>query len=111
MLRIAIRFLAGAYAPGHTLLCEERMEKHEFVRAVFAHAQFLGYTCRLNRKGIQQIDFKNKSLHQEHIEQLYPAALWKDSDIKNLIEAVAPGRPCTHKPMREIIQAIRQEDT
>jgi hypothetical protein len=84
--------------------------KQEFVSDVFRIAKKKGYkieTCR--GKGYPQIDFGHKKLHAEHIKALYPNVLEASAHIGKLIERVAPGRPCTHKPFREIVGQIRQE--
>ena len=84
--------------------------KEEFVSDVFRIAKEKGYkteTCR--GKGYPQINFGHKKLHTEHIKMLYPDVLEESVHIGRLIERVAPGRPCTHRPFREIVEQIRKE--
>lgn len=66
-----------------------------------------GYTLERNRDGLRQIDFGNKKLHEGHIELLYPEILNPDVHMSTLIDNVAPGRPCAHRPMKEIMKKIR----
>jgi hypothetical protein len=65
------------------------------------------YPVRTNRNGQRQIDFGHKQLHAGHIRPLFPAILEEGRSIPTLIENVAPGRPCTHKPMKEIIAELK----
>lgn len=77
---------------------------------VFRIAEDIGYKIETTRgKGYPQIDFGTKKLHSEHIKKLYPDALKSDARIARLVESVAPGRPCTHRPSREIVEHIRDE--
>ncbi len=83
------------------------LNKNEFIRAVFRIAEKRGFKIESNqRNGLPQIDFGHKKLHAGHLEQLYPKILSSTQKISILIEQVAPGRPCTHKPMREIRDEI-----
>ncbi len=85
--------------------------RDEFVSDVFRIAKEKGYqieTCR--GKGYPQIDFGHKKLHAEHIKKLYPDALEESAHIGRLIERVAPGRPCTHRPFREIVEQIQRRE-
>ena len=82
------------------------MTKNQYVESVFATAEKHGYTIEINRDGLRQIDFVHKKLHERHLDKLYPDILNVDAHIPTLIEQVAPGRPCTHRPMREIIEVI-----
>jgi hypothetical protein len=85
--------------------------KELFINEVFRIAEERGFRIETNqRNGLQQIDFGHKKLHAGHLEQLYPAILTSTEKISNLIEKVASGRPCTHKPMREILSKIREKD-
>ena len=82
------------------------MSKPEFVNRVFQIAQAVGYPVTLNGRGYRQIDFGHKQLHEEHLQRLYPSILGPDARIGKLIDEVAPGRPCTHKPLRLIIEQL-----
>ncbi len=79
----------------------------EFVSEVLKAAAERGFKVEDSRNG-KQIDFGNKKLHEGHLRALYPAITVPGADIRALIERVAPGRPCTHRPMREIIGGIRR---
>ena len=57
-------------------------------------------------KSIPKIDFGHKKFHTAHLKQLYPDILSPTAKVTALISKVAPGRPCTHKPMREIVSEI-----
>jgi hypothetical protein len=86
------------------------LSKDEFVNEVLRVARERGYTLEYNaRNGRRQIDFGHKKLHTGHLEDLYPAILHQGVHIPSLIEHVAPGRPCSHRPMREIIEQLRRE--
>ena len=83
------------------------LTKQEFINEVFTIARKNGYVIEKNaRNGRDQIDFGNKKLHEGHLEHLYPKILMSGSNVSGLIEKVAPGRPCTHKPMKEILSQI-----
>lgn len=87
------------------------LNKNQFVQEVFRIAEERGFRIEYNRRnGLKQIDFGHKKLHAGHLEQLYPNILSSTEKISDLIEQVAPGRPCTHKPMREILSEIRRRD-
>ena len=79
------------------------------VEAVIGIAQQQGHKLEINRNGLRQIDFGHKKLHEGHLERLLPDILAPDADISSLIENVAPGRPCAHRPMKEIIAQLRSE--
>lgn len=81
------------------------MTKDEFIEAVIREAQQQGYTVEDSRNG-RQIDFGHKKLHEGHLSSLYPLIMADGADVAALIEEIAPGRPCSHKPMREILAAI-----
>lgn len=84
--------------------------KKEFITDVFRIAEEKGYTIETCRgKGYPQIDFGHKKLHSKHIEQLYPSVLEEGANINNLIDQVAPGRTCAHRPFRGIVKQIRRE--
>jgi hypothetical protein len=77
--------------------------EQRFTAMVIQIARQLGYRIELSRDGRDQIDFGTKKLHAGHLARLFPDALTTDVDVARLIERVAPGRPCTHPPMRQII--------
>lgn len=81
------------------------ISEEEFVDAVFETAPFLGYVCETSRNG-RQVILGHKKLHEGHMRMLHPKILDPDAHIPSLIEAVAPGRPCAHRPMREIIKEM-----
>ncbi|OXS89593.1 hypothetical protein PAP18089_01614 [Pandoraea apista] len=89
------------------------MGKDEFVDEVFRAAQSRGLRIEIGRAGRRTIVFNEvskKKLHEGHIRALHPEILRKNAsvgDVRALIETVAPGRPCTHRGMREIAWAIR----
>ena len=84
------------------------MTQDEFVDAVVATAESRGYSIEISRNG-QQIDFGHKKLHEGHLRRLYPDILNEGTHISSLIESIAPGRPCSHKPMREIVTAVKKQ--
>lgn len=84
------------------------MNKTEFVNLVVTTARNKAWRIETNRAGITQIDFGNKKLHARHFEAMFPGILSEGASISDVIDKVAPGRPCTHKPMREIIAEIRK---
>src|SRR5262245_6949854 len=85
--------------------------KEQFIQAAIRFAHSRGFKVESNaRTGMQQIDFGNKKLHAGHLRAMYPLALLPNANIPALIERVAPGRPCTHKPMREFIAQLRAQD-
>jgi len=86
------------------------MTEDAFVDAVVRQASSLGYRIENSRNG-RQIDFGHKKLHEDHLRALFPSILTDAANVAGLIEAVAPGRPCTHEPMREIVSRIRNGST
>lgn len=82
------------------------MDRELFIVKVIECARNQGFVIEINRDGLLQIDFGNKKLHQKHLNELFPDILNPKVSISNLIEQVAPGRPCSHKPMKEIISII-----
>jgi hypothetical protein len=78
----------------------------EFVDAIVETARSHGYSIENSRHG-RQIDFGYKKLHEGHLRQLYPDILTEGANIPSLIDATAPGRPCSHKPMREIVATVK----
>lgn len=85
------------------------MTEDEFIEKVIIVARNLNFLIEDSRNG-RQIDFGHKKLHEGHLRVLYPEILNENANINILIDNVAPGRPCTHAPMRTIIAIIRQED-
>lgn len=86
------------------------ISKEEFIDEVIRVAREHGYKIESNaRTGQPQIDFGNKKLHADHLSELYPAAISPQSNIASLIEKAAPGRPCSHNPMKAIIDQLRNE--
>lgn len=84
------------------------ISKDEFIKEVIRIARERGYKIESNtRTGQEQIDFGNKKLHSGHLGDLYPAILSDYPNISSQIDKVAPGRGCSHKPMREIIEQLR----
>ena len=83
------------------------MTKEQFIDTVIDVAKKHGYPVRINRYNQWQIDFGHKQLHEGHLAKLYPDILKEDVNIRKLIERVAPGRPCTHRPMEEIMRDIQ----
>ncbi len=81
------------------------MDQETFIKNIIKIAKRHGYQVKESRNGLQ-IDFGNKKLHEGHLGHLYPDILQPDANIKELIDDVAPGRPCSHKPMREIIAEL-----
>jgi len=83
------------------------MTKKEFISAVIRIACDRGYKIEIDsRTGNNQIDFGNKKLHVGHLEKLYPEILSAGVYMPSLINKVAPGRPWTHRPMKQIIEQI-----
>jgi hypothetical protein len=76
---------------------------HAFVNLTIAEAKRQGYPIEKFTRNGRQINFGHKKLHEKHLQALFPSILLPNADIAALIEIVAPGRPCTHKPMRQII--------
>lgn len=93
------------------------MKKADFVKAVFEAARRRGLRVYVNREGLDQICFNEKSkksLHRGHLEQLHPAILrsgLSKTQMNAIIEQVAPGRPCTHRGMRDIVVELQGVST
>ncbi|MBL4680150.1 MAG: hypothetical protein JKY88_05435 [Pseudomonadales bacterium] len=85
------------------------MDTINFIKKVTSISRRMGYKVETNRSDQTQIDFGNKKLHTGHLSRLYPAILEDNANVAKLIDSVAPGRPCTHKPMRDIVEEIRSE--
>ena len=82
---------------------------HSFIEDVIRTAEQRGHEVKINRDGLRQIDFDHKQLHEEHLKSLFPAILASGANISFLIESVAPGRPCAHRPMKEILAQLQSE--
>ena len=82
------------------------MAKEKFITLVPEIARSMGYTIERNRDGLDQIDFGHKKLHAGHLAKLYPEILLPGARVSALINQAAPGRPCTHRPMKAIIDEI-----
>ena len=86
------------------------ISKEQFINEVIRIASQRGYKIESNaRSGLAQIDFGNKKLHTGHLASLFPVIISDNVNIPSVIDQVALGRPCTHKPMREIIEQMRVE--
>ncbi len=83
------------------------MDIQQFVDRVVKIAREKGFQIETNRDGITQIDFGNKKLHARHLRAMFPVILEDGVAIPTIIEKVAPGRPCTFKPMKEIVEEIK----
>ena len=84
------------------------MNQQEFIDQVVRKARDNGFKVEANRNDQVQIDFGHKKLHAGHLAQLFPEILLKDANVAKLIDEVAPGRPCSHKPMREIVEQLTE---
>lgn len=82
------------------------MNENNFVDEVVRVARSMGYPIEINREGKRQIDFGHKKLHEGHLRQLYPEILLRDASVSRLIDKVAPGRPCAHRPMKLILHQL-----
>lgn len=87
------------------------MNRTEFVNLVVTTARDKGWRIETNRDGLTQIDFGTKKLHARHLEAMFPEILEEGASISAVIDKVAPGRPCTYKPMREIIAKIKKNES
>ena len=86
------------------------MNEDEFVARVIEVARENGFQIEDSRNG-KQIDFGNKKLHENHLGALFDLGILNGTrGVADLIDRVAPGRPCTHKPMKDILDKIRQSD-
>ncbi|KHJ64707.1 hypothetical protein [Burkholderia glumae] len=88
------------------------MTKNEFRSRVFELARERRLSVDVMRDGKLRIWFNLKSkkfLHVDHIDALYGLLRRPGLDraaIRAEIERVAPGRPCTHRGMREIYEQL-----
>ncbi len=83
------------------------LDKKEFIKGTLRLARKMKYKIETNQNDQEQIDFGNKKLTVNQLSLMHPDILLPDADISKIINAVAPGRPCTHKPMKEIIENLR----
>lgn len=81
------------------------MKATKCVDMIIDEARKRGYTIEYSRNG-RQINFGHKKLHERHLTELCPDIFCPDAHMRTLIDKVAPGRSCAHKPMREIIESI-----
>lgn len=90
------------------------MTEDEFVRRVFEIAAHHGLTVEDRRPG-KSICFNpvsNKWLSEGHIRSLFPLVLTpglSEKQMNQMVEEVAPGRPCTHVGFRKIIRQFHDE--
>jgi len=82
------------------------MKATECVDMIIDEARKRGYTIEDSRNGRQIIFEHEKKLHEGHLAELCPDIFRPDAHIPTLINKVAPGRHCAHKPMREIVESI-----
>ena len=85
------------------------MNKQQFIDKTIKVAKKQGYSVRSNRDGLDQIDFGHKQLHTRHLEAMFPEILEEDMNIGKVIDRVAPGRPCAHRPMKDIIKQLKKD--
>ena len=85
-------------------------QEEQFVNDFLHLAEKSGNKIERHRdRDIRQIDFGHKKLHEDHVRALFPAILLADEDLGRVIESVAPGRPCTHRPVRIIMAEILRD--
>lgn len=90
------------------------MTKAEFRTLVFQIARAKRLRVDEMKDGKERIWFNEKSqkfLHAGHIDALFDRLRHPNlspHDINLEIQGVAPGRPCTHKGMREIYEQIHR---
>jgi len=89
--------------------------KKEFIKLVFEIAAKHGHRIEMKNGENYQIAFVNsrgnmhKKLHVGHITHLFKLGITSEEvEIYKLIDHVAPGRPCTHKPFKEIVKTIKE---
>jgi len=84
------------------------MTNGKAVDLFFEEAARAGYPVKMSRNG-RQIHFPhNKNIHEGHLMRLIPRILEAGAHVPTLINEVAPGRPCSHKPMRLITEVVRE---
>jgi len=82
----------------------------EFQSDILRIAKSHGYVIEyLQGTNIPQVNFGNKKLHGNHFRALFPEVLADNAEINKLIEKIAPGRPCSHSPFRNIVKQIKEE--
>jgi hypothetical protein len=82
----------------------------DFQSDILRVAKSQSYTIeRLRGTNIPQIDFGIKKLNGKHFRALFPEVLADNAKINKLIEKIAPGRPCSHLPFRNIVKQIKEE--
>jgi hypothetical protein len=85
------------------------MDENEFIEEVVRIAKSLGYKIENKiRTTLVQIDFGHKKLHEGHLRKMFPQILQPGANVARLIEAVAPGRPCAHRPMKKILARLTE---
>lgn len=81
-----------------------------YYRRVVRIARERGNRIETNqRNNLSQIDYGIKKLHLGHIKRLYPDVLLENAKVKKIIAEIAPGRSCSHKLFREIIEQRHRE--
>jgi len=83
------------------------MNSRDLLGRIFEAAKEDGYRIEVGRSGLRQIDFGHKKLHEDHLRKLLPEVFKDHAHIPALIDAVAPGRPCAHRPMKGIVARIK----
>lgn len=83
------------------------LEKKEFIKNTFRLARKMKFKVETNQNDQEQIDFGNKKLTVAQLSLMHPDILMPGADVAKIIEKVAPGRPCTHKPMKEIVESLK----
>ena len=75
-----------------------------FVERIFATAKQSGVETKINRNGIRQIDFANKSLTEEHLRLLYRDISCKEWVYSRAdVDALLGGsRPCAIAPFFDL---------
>src|SRR5260370_31538830 len=76
----------------------------DFVERLFTTAEQAGVGTRINRNGVRQIDFDNKSLTEEHLRLLYrdiscKGWVYSRSDVVALL---GTSRPCAIAPFFDL---------
>ena len=89
------------------------MHRNEFVQAVIAGAGRRALPVSYNRNGRASILFNaksKKSLHADHLAALFDRGYADPertpAERNALVKLVAPGRPCTHRGLREIVEQM-----
>lgn len=89
------------------------MNRSQFIEAVVAGARARNLAVTHNRNGRVSICFNatsKKSLHADHLGKLFDCGYAEQgrtqAERNALVKQVAPGRPCTHRELREIVEAM-----